>query len=154
MNGGLIFLLTGADRATRISADFQQATVTMSKTPEGEGFTAGPTFYDVKKYPRGFNKYGEFTKEEAHLLHTYGRHLSQLERGEKKPTGKHEKQFVAVLRGQRAAETPIEKAWMKYLDKLNRRSRVINPFGSSVQVGEGDSMVSADDLEDEGLEED
>lgn len=126
----------------------------MSKAPEAEGFNPGPNFYDMKKYPRGFNKYGEFTKDEAHLLHTYGRHLSALEKGEKKPTSKPEKQFVAVLRGSREAETALEKAWMKYLDKLNRKPKVINPFGSSTQVNEGDSMVSAADLEDDGLEDD
>lgn len=126
----------------------------MSKATDAEGFNAGPTYYDTKKYPRGFNKYGEFTKEEAHLLHTYGRHLSALERGEKKPTGKHEKQFVAVLRGSRDPETPIEKAWMKYVEKLNRKARIINAFGSSTQVNEGDSMVSAADLEEDSLDDD
>lgn len=118
-----------------------------------EGFEPGPAFYDMKKFPRGFNKYGEFTREEASFLHSYGRQMQALEKGEKKPSSKAEKQFVAVCRGDRNPETVLEKAWVKYLDRLNRKPKVINPFGSSTQVGEGDSMVSAADLVEEDLEE-
>jgi uncharacterized protein YifE (UPF0438 family) len=125
----------------------------MSKTPVAEGFTAGPLFYDQKRYPRGFNKYGEFTSAEAHLLHTYGRHCSQLEKGEKKPGNKQEKDFVAVLRGSQAPQTPMEKAWVKYLEKLNKRPKVINPFGSSSAGDEDDDMSDGgDDVEDEDLD--
>lgn len=118
-----------------------------------EGFSPGPMYYDMKKFPRGFNKYGEFTRDEANILHNYGRQLLALERGEKKPSGKPEKQFLAVCRGERAPETPIEKVWIKYMDRLNRKPKVINPFGSSTQVNEGDSMVVPEDLEDD-LEDD
>lgn len=118
-----------------------------------EGFTPGSMYYDTKKFPRGFNKYGEFTKEEAQILHSYGRQLLALEKGEKKPSHKNEKQFLAVCRGERSPETPIEKAWIKYMDRLNRKPKVINPFGSSTQVNEGDSMVVPEDLEDD-LEDD
>jgi len=114
-----------------------------------EGFTTGAIFYDMKKFPRGFNKYGEFTKDEAALLHSYGRELQALEKGEKKPENKAQKQFVAVCRGERAAETFLEKTWTKYLDRLNRKPKVVNPFGSSTQVNEGDSMVVPEDLDDD-----
>lgn len=114
-----------------------------------EGFTAGAIFYDMKKFPRGFNKYGEFTKDEAALLHSYGRELQALEKGEKKPENKAQKQFLAVCRGERAPETFLEKTWLKYLDRLNRKPKVVNPFGSSTQVNEGDSMVVPEDLDDD-----
>jgi len=120
-----------------------------SKGDPFEGFSAGPTFYDNKKFPRGFNKYGEFTRDEASLLHSYGHELNDLEKGEKKPDNKLQKQFLAVCRGERAAETVIEKTWMKYLDKVNRKPKVVNAFGSSTQVNEGDSMVVPADLEDD-----
>jgi uncharacterized protein YifE (UPF0438 family) len=114
-----------------------------------EGFSPGPLYYDTKKFPRGFNKYGEFTKDEASLLHSYGRELLDLEKGEKKPENKAQKQFLAVCRGERAPETFIEKTWMKYLDRLNRKPKVVNAFGSSTQVNEGDSMVVPADLEED-----
>lgn len=126
---------------------------TSAKFDPMEGFEPGPAFYDMKKFPRGFNKYGEFTREEATLLHSYGRQMLALEKGEKKPVSKAEKQFVAVCRGDCNPQSPLEKAWVKYLDRLNRKPKVINPFGSSTQVSEGDSMVSAADLVEEDLEE-
>ena len=125
-----------------------------SKVESFEGFTPGSMYYDTRKYPRGFNKYGEFTREEANILHTYGRELLALEKGEKKPENKLQKQFLAVCRGERAAETVIEKAWTRYLERLNRKPKVVNPFGSSTQVNEGDSMVVPEDLEDDALEDD
>ena len=121
----------------------------MAKGDPFEGFNPGPMFYDTKKFPRGFNKYGEFTRDEANLLHTYGRELQELEKGEKKPDNKLQKQFLAVCRGERAAETVIEKTWTKYLDRLNRKPKVVNAFGSSTQVNEGDSMVVPADLEED-----
>ena len=134
-----------------------KSTSTKSSASKGdpfEGFSPGPAYYDMKKFPRGFNKYGEFTKDEANILHSYGRQLLALEKGEKKPVSKPEKQFLAVCRGERAPETPIEKAWVKYMDRLNRKPKVVNPFGSSTQVNEGDSMVVPEDLEDVSLEDD
>ena len=124
------------------------------KAPAGkgdpfEGFSSGPTFYDTKKFPRGFHKYGEFTKDEANMLHTYGCELADLEKGDKKPDNKLQKQFLAVCRGERAAETFVEKTWLKYLDRLNRKPKVVNAFGSSTQVNEGDSMVVPADLEED-----
>jgi uncharacterized protein YifE (UPF0438 family) len=122
---------------------------TTGKVDPTEGFTPGVAFYDMKKFPRGFNKYGEFTKDEASLLHNYGRELQALEKGEKKPVNKHQKQFLAVCRGERQPETFLEKTWMKYIDRLNRKTKVVNPFGSSTQVNEGDSMVVPADLEED-----
>jgi len=121
----------------------------VGKSDPTEGFSPGPIFYDTRKFPRGFNKYGEFTKDEANLLHAYGHELNDLEKGQKKPENKLQKQFLAVCRGERTAETTIEKTWMKYLDRLNRKPKVVNPFGSSTQVNEGDSMVVPADLEED-----
>lgn len=59
-----------------------------------------------------------------------------------------------MCRGERKPETQIEKAWIKYMEKLNRKPRVVNPFGSSTQVNEGDSMVVPEDLEEDSLEDD
>jgi len=122
---------------------------TVGKVDPTEGFNRGAMFYDMKKFPRGFNKYGEFTKDEASLLHDYGRGLQELEKGEKKPENKQQKQFLAVCRGERKPETFLEKTWMKYIDRLNRKTKVVNPFGSSTQVNEGDSMVVPEDLDDD-----
>jgi uncharacterized protein YifE (UPF0438 family) len=146
--------MTKGNSAKSSSAKGSPGKNNTAKGNPSEGFTPGATFYDMKKFPRGFNKYGEFTKEEAHILHSYGRVLLALEKGEKKPANKHEKQFLSVCRGERSAETVIEKAWVKYLDRLNRKPKVVNPFGSSTQVNEGDSMVVPEDLEDDSLEDD
>ncbi len=134
---------------SKASSTKGSTTASVAKSNPTEGFSPGPVFYDTRKFPRGFNKYGEFTKDEANLLHSYGRELLDLEKGEKKPENKPQKQFLAVCRGERVAETFIEKTWMKYLDRLNRKPKVVNPFGSSTQVNEGDSMVVPADLEED-----
>lgn len=87
---------------------------------EYAAFESGKTFFDNKHYPRGFGRSGDFTLKEAELLSRCGVTMQQLTLDKVAPKGKVQKQFLAVLKGERAAETTLEKVWSRYLDKTTR----------------------------------
>lgn len=80
-------------------------------------------FYDNKKFPRGFAKSGDFTITEEDLLSRFGNTMLQLETGELSPTNSEEERFLAVLCNEKAAETKLEKVWLKYIHLARDRKR-------------------------------
>lgn len=111
------------------------------------GFERGRRFYDDKYFPVGFARCGEFTLQQANMLESYGYSLKQLESGEKEAATSQEKSFVAVCQGLQAADSALEKVWLKYR-QLTKRVNVISPFGSSRIVEEA-VTISDDDVDDE-----
>lgn len=95
------------------------------------GFEASSPFYDDKNFPRGFSKSGEFTILESELLQKYGRTLLCIAEGERTPSSPEEERFLKVCRSSAKAISPLEKVWIKYLEK--RQGRVgINSFGTLI----------------------
>ncbi|BDM64622.1 hypothetical protein NFHSH190041_20740 [Shewanella sp. NFH-SH190041] len=78
------------------------------------GFISYKRFYDDTHFPRGFSRCGDFTTKEAQLLEQHGHAMQALARAERVPVTVEETQFVEVLSGQRAAETLLERIWLKY----------------------------------------
>ncbi len=72
-------------------------------------------YYDDMHFPHGFARSGYFTKRQAEILTSYGRHLRELWTEEIQAENDVEKSFVAVCQGQKAAESEIEKVWLAYL---------------------------------------
>ena len=68
-------------------------------------------FIDRQHFPYGFKKSGDFSITEANLLSQYGKTLAGLESGELTPETADETHFVAMLKGEEAAENSLEKAW-------------------------------------------
>ena len=77
-------------------------------------------YYDDMHFPRGFARSGYFTKRQAEILTSYGRHLRELWTEEIVPGNDVEKNFVAVCQGSKAAESEIEKAWIAYLNAIKQ----------------------------------
>ncbi|MBW8189647.1 DUF413 domain-containing protein [Neiella marina] len=100
-------------------------------------------FYDSQKFARGFQKSGDFTVKESDLLTVYGATLSQLERGELQPESDAESQFLAVLRGEQAAQTELEKVWLKYVG-LARNKRRFHAVTSYRRNHDGDTRQLAE----------
>ena len=80
-------------------------------------------FYDDKHFPRGFNRSGVFTINEATILENYGRTMSGLQNGTLTPIDDSESQFLAEIRGEREALSEQGKCWRKYLTQTGNKVR-------------------------------
>lgn len=89
-----------------------------------EGFERSRLFFDDANFPHGFNKSGDFTIKESQLLSSYGSLLQDLHVGKCSANNQIQERFVEVCQGLAAPESPMEKVWMKYLDKSNRKSMI------------------------------
>ncbi|GGA69685.1 hypothetical protein GCM10011369_09180 [Neiella marina] len=110
-------------------------------------------YYDFVKFPRGFNKTGDFTLKEADLLTLFGHTLVSLEQKQLEPMGSEELHFVEVISGLTEPQTLLEKVWLKYI-KLARCHRAFHGLcgGKKSQpsaIADNDSEMSSDDYFDD-----
>ena len=59
-----------------------------------------------------------FSEEELGILRQYGAAFERLSNGERAPATVAQEQFVDAARGKRPPETVYERAWTKYLRRL------------------------------------
>lgn len=95
-----------------------------------ESFSVTRRFFDDKNYPRGFARHGDYTIRESQTLEQFGQACLALELGERKPKTDEEKQFVAVCKGEREAESFLEKTWQKYRTKISKSKRLYTLSGN------------------------
>lgn len=117
-----------------------------------EGFEISAPYNDRKHFPYGFHRSGEFTIAQADIIVNYGKILSQLEQGNKNAETIEEKNFVAVCKGEKVPESPIESTWYKYRSLLNKKHNV-SPFGSNykpeIEVEDDDDVdIDIEDNDD------
>lgn len=93
------------------------------------GFEASHPFYDDTNFPRGFGTSGEFTILESELLHKYGRTLQAIAEGGHTPSTPEQERFLKVCHSTVKPVSPLEKVWVKYLDK-RQGGPAINTLGS------------------------
>lgn len=104
-----------------------------------ESFSVTRRFFDDKNYPRGFARHGDYTIRESQTLEQFGQACLALETGERKPATAEEKQFVAVVKGEREAETTLEKVWIKYRSLTSKSKRIYTLSGDvSADAGSSD----------------
>ena len=104
-----------------------------------DSFSVTRRFFDDKNYPRGFSRHGDYTIRESQTLEQFGQACVALESGERKPATAEEKQFVAVVKGEKAAETFLEKTWIKYRELTSKTTRIYTLSGDvSGDVGSSD----------------
>lgn len=104
-----------------------------------ESFSVTRRFFDDKNYPRGFSRHGDYTIRESQILEQFGQACIALESGERKPATAEEKHFVAVLKGEKAPETNLEKVWIKYRTLTTKTKRIYTLSGDVTgDLGGGD----------------
>ncbi|MDG6881368.1 Uncharacterized protein conserved in bacteria [Phocoenobacter uteri] len=89
-----------------------------------ESFSSTRRFFDNKNYPRGFSRHGDYTIRESQLLEQFGQACLALEKGEREPVTEEEIQFVAMIKAERQATTPLERVWVKYRTKISQTKRL------------------------------
>lgn len=86
-----------------------------------EGFEAHSIFNDTINFPYGFNRSGHFNIRQAELLKVLGTRLRELDKGKQDATNDVEAAFIQFCKGEKTAETDVEKLWMKYKDISENR---------------------------------
>ncbi|KLV04055.1 hypothetical protein ABT56_15645 [Photobacterium aquae] len=108
-------------------------------------------FYDDKNFPRGFNRSGVFTVNEAQLLENYGRTMRGLAEGSLSPETPAEQEFVAEVKGDTELQSNYAKCWMKYIHKTSNKVRSYTLCVSQRKAGgsydEDDDSDSDPDLD-------
>ena len=72
------------------------------------------SFEDLENFPDGFVESGLFTDEEEEILVYWGETMYGLEIGDLFPENQEEEHFVRILDKPNLANSPLEKAWLKY----------------------------------------
>lgn len=121
--------------------------------------TGAKPFYDNAKFPRGFNRSGDFTISESDILTQYGEMMLSLETGKVAPESDAEKQFVAVCQNAKEPETKLEKAWVKYVEKSRGKRRFHTLTGSkklnaAAEESDGDDDIDLSDSDVLGGDDD
>lgn len=81
-------------------------------------------FNDVKNFPYGFSRSGDFSFAEAQLLEKYGHLCQALLNGEVSDLTEEDKHFILAVKGETAPNAQIEYTWLKYL-KVTKRDHVV-----------------------------
>ncbi|MCC5854265.1 MAG: DUF413 domain-containing protein [Idiomarina sp.] len=110
-------------------------------------------FNDFRNYPYGFSRSGDFSIRESDVLLHYGCLITALVNGELAPETDEDKALLAVATGAKEAETVVEKAWVKYLGRINR-PKVGSMYGRSKVVEDDGDFDSAGSTEDDLVVED
>ena len=104
-------------------------------------------FIDRQHFPYGFRKSGDFSISEADILTSYGKTLAGLESGELVPETAGEAHFVAVLKGEEAPATTLEKAWLKYVRLARGRKQFYTLHSSASNQSDFEDDYSDDEFD-------
>ena len=104
-------------------------------------------FIDRQHFPYGFKKSGDFSITEANLLSQYGKTLAGLESGGLTPETADETHFVAMLKGEEAAENSLEKAWLKYIKLARGRKQFYTLHSTASNQSDYDDDYSDDEFD-------
>lgn len=121
--------------------------MTTTSTPK-DSFKASRKFYDDRNYPRGMSRSGDYTLSEVQILENHGVALQELATAKREPLNDEEQRFVDVCQGSLLPESKVEKAWLKYQNKVLTPKQFHTLFGrTKVEAGEDDSTADPIDLE-------
>jgi len=77
-------------------------------------------FSDLKNYPYGFSRSGDFSISESKALAQHGCIIAALVDGQIEPQTTEDDAMLAAAFGNKEPEGAVEKAWVKYQKRINR----------------------------------
>lgn len=104
-------------------------------------------FQDPKNYPYGFSRSGDFSISESKALCNIGNLYHALLAGEIPAETEEDKHFLAVAKGDSDPKCVEERAWVKYVARVNR-TRTGSIYGSQ-KAESSDEDFSSDDVIEE-----
>ena len=84
-----------------------------------DSFLSDRKFYALDRYPYGIGRSGDYSREQARLLECHGMAYQMLDEGSRTPVNEEERRFVAICRGEKMPQTPHEKVWVRFREKIN-----------------------------------
>ena len=111
-----------------------------------KSFATSKKYFDDRNFPRGFQRSGDFTRNQASILETKGVALKELHEGVRQPETEEESRFVATCLGQEQPQTDVEKAWATYVRALQRKQIYFTASSAAV----ADTSSSDDDDVNDG----
>ena len=109
-------------------------------------------FSDLKNYPYGFSRSGDFSISESKALSQYGCLIEALFGGQIEPSNAEDKRLLDAAFGNKEPEALCEKVWVKYQKRITRpRPANIYRSGPAPAVS-SDDEDSVDIGEDSALE--
>ncbi len=105
-------------------------------------------FSDPKHYPYGFSRSGDFSISESKLLQQHGSLIAALVDGKLAPETEDDHGYLAAAFGQREPANAVERAWVKYQQRINR-PKMASIHGFSKPVATDDD---SDELQDTSTE--
>lgn len=105
-------------------------------------------FSDMKRFPYGFKKSGDFSISEAETLAAFGETLNGLESGLLMAESEDELHFLQVMRGQVAVQSSVEKVWLKYA-QLSRTRKAFFTLHSACVKNDMDIDDDGDFVEED-----
>ncbi|WP_448551592.1 DUF413 domain-containing protein [Thalassotalea montiporae] len=113
-----------------------------------DSFKANRKFYDDRNYPRGMGRSGDFTLAEVQILENHGVALKALADGSQTPETELEQRFVEVCQGKLAPENKVEKAWLKYQNKVLSPKQFHTLFGrTKVEASDEETTTESIDID-------
>lgn len=101
-------------------------------------------FADKKHYPYGFARSGDFSISESKLLQAHGSLFAALVDGKVTPESEQEQGYLDAALGVSIPNTPEEKAWVKYQNRINR-PKMASIYGAkrpAIEEVDGDDDIS------------
>lgn len=103
-------------------------------------------FTDVKNYPYGFSRSGDFSINESRALSQFGSLIAGLVDGVIDPETDDDQGYLQAAFGNKEPENLAERAWVKYQRRINR-PRTGSFYGNKpTRLGDDDSD---DDITDD-----
>ncbi len=105
-------------------------------------------FADRQHYPYGFSRSGDFSIAESQALSQYGSLIQALCSGELLPSTPEEHDLLAMSRGEKPAQTLMERAWDKYQRQIHRvrRGNIYGGKPATVEAANDEDDLDNDDL--------
>jgi len=89
---------------------------------ELSSFVSDKKFYADKHFPYGISRSGEFNRQQAGLLEDHGQAYQALHSGDRSPVNDEEREFVAVCKGDKPAQTAHEIVWIRFCQKTQKKT--------------------------------
>ncbi|GAC16104.1 DUF413 domain-containing protein [Aliiglaciecola lipolytica] len=104
-------------------------------------------FSDVKNYPYGFSRSGDFSINESKALSQYGALYAALVDGVISPETEDDHHFIDSAFGKVEPETVSERAWLKYQKRISR-PKLGSFYGNKPShLNDDDDASMSDDVE-------
>ncbi|WP_299083940.1 DUF413 domain-containing protein [uncultured Paraglaciecola sp.] len=91
-------------------------------------------FSELKRFPYGFKKSGDFSIAEAEVLSIYGQTLHLLAMDTLEPESTEEAHFILVAKGLTPPDTTVERSWLKFIQLTSTKKNFFTLHSSNFNL--------------------